>query len=356
MNFKNQYKTMNEQIKPDRKLLEELLREAGEQKKKRENPGKYFRKALAKSAVTAAALFLCVCITMPVLAANPVIYQLMYLVSPELAQKFVPIQMSDEDQGIRMEVVSASIHDNEAQIYITMQDLEGNRIDATTDLFDSYHIRTNAGSSIGGCEKVGYDEETGIMTYLITIIDDKRIEEEKITFSVGEFISQKQYYEDIEIPIPLTEAEEHPDTMTVFLRGAGGNWKSVTDFNSHTAKVLTPGQGDERFPVTGMELTGMGYVDGVLHIQHAAPDNLENDNHGYFLLADNQGNEIPCGYNLCFWGNTEETKTIAYVDEAFLIAPEELSEYTLKGNFWVTGIHVEGDWSVTFSLEALLEK
>ena len=36
-----------------------------------------------------------------------------------------------------MEVISINIHENEAQIYITMQDLIGDRIDETTDLNDS---------------------------------------------------------------------------------------------------------------------------------------------------------------------------------------------------------------------------
>lgn len=356
MEFKESYRKLNEQVIPDRKLVQELLREEQEQREKREHPARYLGRVFLKGAATVAAVCLCVCITLPVLASNPTIYQLMHLVSPELAQKFIPVQMWDEDQGIRMEVVSASIHGNEAQIYITMQDLEGNRIDATTDLFDSYHIWTNAGSSVGNCEKVGFDEETGIITYLITITDDKRIEMAKVTFSVREFIGQKQYYENIEIPIPLTEAEADPKTITAFLSGAGGNWRDAVDFDDHEARVLEPGPADERFPVKGMEMTGLGYVDGALHIQYAAPDNLENDNHGYLRLADSQGNEILSDYSLDFWGTTEDTKSVAYTDEVFLIPPEALSEYSLRGDFWISGIHVKGDWKVTFSLEDLVEK
>lgn len=352
MGFKEKYKKMNEQITPDRELLLELLQEAREQKGKREHPG---RKILKASAAVAA-VCLCACITLPVLASNPQIYQLMHLVSPELAQRFVPVQMRDEDQGIRMEVVSASIQGNEARVYITIQDMEGDRIDATTDLFDSYHIWTDASLSIGNCEKVGFDEETGIITYLITIRDDQEIETGKVTFSVREFIGQKQYYEDIEIPIPLTEAEEYPQTMTVPLSGAGGHGGGVVDLDEHEAKVLRPGPGDERFPVEGMELTGLGYVDGMLHIQHAAPDNLQNDNHGFFKVVDSQGNERFYDHMLHFRGTTEETGTVAYTDEVYAIPPEDLSEYSLRGDFWISGIHVKGLWTVTFSLEDLVER
>lgn len=356
MGFKEKYKKMNEQIMPDQALLQELLLEVQEQKEKRTHPGRYWGTKFLKISVPMAAVCLCACLTLPVLASNSTIYQLMRLVSPELAQRFVPVQMWDESQGIRMEVVSSNIQDNEAQVYITMQDLEGDRIDATTDLFDSYHIQTDAHSSVGHCEKVGFDEETGIITYLITITDDKEIETDKVTFSVREFIGQKQYYEDIEIPIPLIEAEEDPETMTVPLSGAAGHWSDIADFNDYRAKVLVPGPGDERFPVEGMELTGLGYVDGMLHIQQAAPDNLENDNHGLFHVVNGQGNRIDYEYSLHFWGNTEDTKTVAYVDEVYGIPPETLSEYRLRGDFWISGIRVKGNWNVTFSLEDLAEE
>ncbi|MCM1539847.1 MAG: hypothetical protein NC121_01150 [Blautia sp.] len=351
MGLKERYLKMNEQIAPDQALLEELLQEARERKEKREHPGRYLGGKLLKISAAAAAVCLCACITLPVMASNPAIYQLMHLVSPGLAQRFVPVQMWDEDQGIRMEVVSASIQGNEAQVYITLQDLVGDRIDATTDLYDSYNIWTNADSSIGHCEKVGFDEETGIVTYLITITDDKEVGTGKVTFSVRELIGRKEYYEDIEIPIPLTEAEENPRTMTASLSGAGGlHWSDYVGFNEHEAKVLVPGQGDERFPVEGMELTGMGYVDGMLHIQQAAQDNLENDNHGFFRVVDSRGDGRDSDYSLHFRGTTEETETVAYTDEVFAISPEELSEYSLRGDFWVSGIHVEGEWMVTFSL------
>ena len=351
MDFKEQYKKMNERIKPDPALLENLLEEAGEWGKRRKDRGRALLKRLLRYTAVAAAACLCILVTVPVMASNPAICRLMYRLSPQLAQRFVPIQLQDEDQGIRMEVAAVNVHGNEAQIYITLQDLEGDRIDETTDLFDSYHIWADSGFSIESCSAIGYDEDTGVIEYLITIIQDEEIDAGKITFCVSELIGQKHYYENIEIPIPLTEAEQEPESMNAALRGVSGAWETAAKFDGYTAKVLKPGQPDERFPVEGMELTGLGYVDGALHIQYAAPDNLENDNHGYFTLEDVYGNRKMADYTLSFWGNTEETKTVAYDDAAFLISPSSLSDYTLRGDFWVSGLRMEGNWSVTFSLE-----
>ena len=71
--------------------------------------------------------------------ANDIFYSLY----PDMAMKLSPVNESCEDNGIKMEVESIYVHENMAEIYISMQDLTGNRIDETTDLFDSYDIHTS---------------------------------------------------------------------------------------------------------------------------------------------------------------------------------------------------------------------
>ena len=76
--------------------------------------------------------------------------------------------MSCEDDGIKMEVISAYINADKADIYISMQDMTDERIDETTDLFDSYSINRPFSSS-ATCERMSYDEETKTATFLISI-------------------------------------------------------------------------------------------------------------------------------------------------------------------------------------------
>lgn len=75
-----------------------------------------------------------------------------------------------------MEVVSANVHDNVADIYISMQDLTGDRIDETIDLFDSYYIKP-AYDSVGNCKLVDYNDTTKMATFLIRIsqFDNQKI-------------------------------------------------------------------------------------------------------------------------------------------------------------------------------------
>ena len=109
-----------------------------------------FRRLIA---LTAAAV-LCHCAALPALAAADVdgAYLLLYAISPALAQQMKPLNLSCEDNGIRMDVLSADVSDDfpiaanldsdTAHICIALTDLTGERIDATTDLFDSYFIRS----------------------------------------------------------------------------------------------------------------------------------------------------------------------------------------------------------------------
>ena len=67
------------------------------------------------------------------------------------------------------------------KIYITMQDLIGDRIDETTDLNDSYSINKAFECSIGHCDNVGFDSKTKTATFLISIKDigNKKIDGKK---------------------------------------------------------------------------------------------------------------------------------------------------------------------------------
>lgn len=86
-------------------------------------------------------------------------YEFLYTLSPSAAQKLKPVSMISEDNGIKIEVISAYVESGEAKILISVQDLEEDRIDETTDLFDSFSINTSFDCS-SSCENIKYDAET----------------------------------------------------------------------------------------------------------------------------------------------------------------------------------------------------
>ncbi len=347
--FKERYSHMNAQIQPSAQVLQAVLNAAyGSKRQKSRNALR-----LKRSAVALTALCICLTLAMPALAATvDPIYRLMYLVSPGTAQFFMPVQTSSEDNGIKMEVVSAYIHDETAEIYVTMQDLTGDRIDKTTDLFDSYSINRPFDSS-AHCELAGYEEDTKTAMFLITIDEwgGQNIAGNKITFSVREFLSHKSSYEGLEIPIRLSDIPAAEQTQTVSPNGGGGrDNQGYMEFEKNPI-ALIPVAPMDAFPVDGIDLTGIAYIDGKLHIQTAVKEPLDNDNHGFFYLKDKTGTQTDGNYSFSFSNQYEQPGRIDYHEYVFDIPRGKLAEYSLYGDFVTSGMKTEGKWRVTFPLE-----
>lgn len=308
------------------------------------------RRPHRRYAALAAAAVLCILLTVPALAFAGVnqAYEVLYAISPAIAQTLKPVQMSCEDNGIRMEVISAAVQGNRADIYISMQDLTGERIDETVDLFDSYQINRPFDSS-ATCRLVSYDAQQKAATFLISITqwDKKDIGGDKVTFSVQEFLSGQQMFEGPLPRLDLSSATQSPDTQTgIDIRG----WSQPDGarMDAEAMPVLTR-QAALRFsPVPGVQVTAMGYIDGKLHIQTHYDNILETDNHGYVYLKNADGEVIYNSASVSFW---DEAHNGSYDEAVFDVPAEGFSGYQVCGAFWTGAKLTKGSWQVTFSLE-----
>ena len=298
----------------------------------------------AKWGTLAACLCLVCVLAVPAMAAfSPAFYELLYAVT----QFFKPVQRSCEDNGIRMEVTAAYIHENTAEIYLSLEDLTGTSFDETVDLFDSYRLHTPFDCT-GHCQLASYDPDTHTATFLVTLEqwDRQSIEGEKLTFSVRKLLSGKKSWEGIldgvDLGGKLTSA-----VQTVQPRGLSGNLVGSTARKEVT--VLKPGDAIVS-PVDGVTLTGIGYADGRLHVQVYYADILKTDNHGSISLVNREtGEQIECDGSAAFF---DDAGTGSYEDYVFTgIAADALGTYALYGTFVTSAGPVEGNWSVTFPLE-----
>ncbi len=354
--FADKYRSMFRAVSPDPQLIGRTLRRLNDGKKKRQGrPGPVWLRPV----VIAASVLVCLTAATPVLAANvPEFYALLYAVSPATAQFFMPVRESCVDNGVKMEVLATYIHADTAEIFISLQDLEGGRVDATTDLFDSYSINRPFDSS-ATCSRVDYDPETKTATFLIYITEwgGRDIRGDKLTFSLRCFISDKHVWEGMPVDLPLTGLAESPATYA-YCNGYGGlNFELYYPdgfIPRDTVKVLEPGA-PLLTPAEGIDITGIGRIDGLLHIQTAVHDGLKGYNHCWIYLKDEAGNERQCDFNLYFkqYGEPgdEGTRT-DYCDFVFDIPPDELSGCKLYGNLYTSGLYTEGFWQVTFPMTA----
>ena len=303
---------------------------------------------LRRAAVIVLAAALCLMLALPVLASSDGSYELLYTVAPALAQRLKPVQLSCEDNGIVMEVVAASVEGDTAEAYIALRDLTGDRVDETTDLFDSWSFRTPF-DSVNTCTPESYDESTHTATFhvLMTAMDggDTRPEDGKITFSVREFLSQKRALEGVDLSSVISAMPAVPETQTdMQLRGGGGPGYGLSET---LIPCLVPAAEPLLIPTEGVAVTGAGYVDGRLHIQVHYEDILRTDNHGFVYYIGADGKPVYCDLSLSLW---DEAQTGSYEEYIFDLPGDVLGSVTFYGDFYTCGCLTEGNWQVTFPL------
>lgn len=337
---------MNENLK---KLYEGItnidddLIETAYNYKEKINPRTIMKRIVA----VAACLCLCATASLPVMAAsgNDKAYDMLYKVSPVIAQKLKPVNETCESKGIRMEVESAYIEGPEAEILVSFTDVERNRIDETLDMFDSYRIN-NPHDSVKGCTFHSYDNETGKATFLISIENDngKNIEGEKVTFSVSRLLIGKNEKKCELTMIDMTSLEEVTELYNPEKYGSAcsAKWEN---WDSEDQLVLIPNQDASVEICEGVTFTGAGIIDGDLHIQIKYDDVYHTDNHGFISLKDSEGNVVECERSVAF----KDTQDInGYEEYLFDIPAEKLNDYIVYGEFVSSGGLIEGDWEITF--------
>lgn len=355
--MENLFKRMNDRIVPDPKLNAAVLAQAAPRKKV------HFRPLSAVAAVLAVLLM-----ATPVMAAyvEP-INELLYKISPNMAERFSPIRKSDTENGIRMEVLSASVHGNVAEMVVSLEDLEEDRI--TRSFLPEFEIRHYSptltlvsGMRIEGLTEdfSGYDPETGKATYLLTFhcLEENLAElfENKITL-VCESGYRKLPSETFTFPLGLTDTEmltvqvergqptdhvpEVPfDGFGTGAKGGNEEWNRRTDYS-----ILAPGEA--AIPVTDtVSITGIAFVDGQLHIQSRSTSNIVGCD---AYLVDAEGNRESAPRYLNF--TIDEGKNHGfYKEEVFDITEADLENYTLE-IVVNSSEKIEGPWKVTFEFE-----
>lgn len=363
--LKNEYIRMNERIGPSPVLQKLVMEKAVPQKTRRLRP-----------VVAIAAALIMAVMAMPVMAAYvPAINQLMFQVTPEMAARFTPIQESCVKNGIRMEVVSTSIHGATAEVCVSFEDVEGDRIGANTRVEDDGWYGINpflSGAMSSTTGNAAFHEEDGKLIYITehhySIYSEKQgryltveeIYDGKMTVSVDELYRYTEL-PIVDIPIEMTDRE----VITVKVeRGSPTDHVPEVPFDGFGCASSTVGDpwvhqqveydllrpGEAVYELTdGLAVTGMAYIDGRLHIQTRLQRSDQEDAPAYNIwFVDAEGNETG-------WSNQntfviEHGENWGYYQEAIYdISVGELAELTLLCQIEEKEI-MKGPWRVTFSI------
>lgn len=281
-------------------------------------------------------------------AGNITAYNILHSIYPDVAEKLIPVNISCEDNGILMNVEAVNIDGPKADIYISMQDMMGNRIDDSTDLFDSEVIHTSF-DTMGTSERVDYDSDNKKVTFLIKLehMKGEPIEGNELTFSVSRFLSGKEKtvtelsgFNLADIPVP--QNVQKADKLNI--RGCSGE-----DINGGT-DFLIPDPAYSYSPVDGVKVNAYGFLNGKLHVQVHYDNILDYDNHGFIYVKDVEGNVIECSSNYAFWDDDRNGSSEEYIFD--ISEGTDLGGYSLWGEFVTCDTLTEGDWEVSFPIKA----
>jgi len=194
-----------------------------------------------------------------------------------------PINIVNEDSGIKMEVIGAMNDDDAVYIYISLQDLIGNRIDKSLQIFN-YEVKCNGVylNTFPLTTKVlTYDEATyTAIMQLFATTDGTGIDTlngKKITVHFDELPGVIQKSDDTDIKINLGEISDKVNTVeidknyisTVVVADVYSYYELQSKLdNGQTINILKPNE--LHIPIPGnnfIYISNIGIVDGKLHVQ-----------------------------------------------------------------------------------------
>lgn len=250
---------------------------------------------------------------------------LMERISLPFEQVVEPVSIVKEDQGIRLEVLAAQCYNDEAVLYVTLQDMtDQGRIDETTDLSgDIINGQYTSYSSTG----LDYDEETGIAAFEIRIHSDNFEESLSVDFNKIYTIIHTVEPEPIVIDV-----EAHlQETGNPALRETRGH---AADFLESVQLAKIPGTQDAY-------LSAVGISDGWFCVQATAPKNS-----GYHLwphLKEADGTIVEP------YSSVSSIDADGISEYYFDVDVTRLSDYDILFEGTQAGI-MKGDWSVSVDI------
>lgn len=323
--FQEAYKKAYDSKFPDRDLLQKI-----EERKAAKSHGAW---VTLKPVVAALAVVLvCGRVATPILAREfPFAYRIVEKYAPGLADYVLPQELSSSRAGIKMQVEAIHVEEKNAEVLVSFTDEPGfDYIQGEVDLYDSYTLTSYSGdSNVGGCSFLEYDEVEDKAYFKLDLSSWDTFKQGKFRFRVGMLLTN--CVEEIQI-VDLTGVDRSPVLKDVTLNGAGGSadsriekylGKSAEELWLRGAQVM---QGSyDSSNVDKLEITAIGYQDGILRIQNCRGSFKNADRHMALRWVDADGNEHIPDYSVD-WQEKLAGEKVSFNEQWFIVSEEELVE------------------------------
>lgn len=321
------------------------------QTKKSMNKRKRYRKAIY-TPVTAA---LSLCLVTGAAASVGIIdlSTILHFLGADRIGILQPVHQVSEDQGIRMEVIGAVRDGDTTEIYVSLSDLTGHRIDDTLDVYD-YRV---TGGNANNAQIIHYDDanKTAIVRFLI----QGKVSKNRITVQINTLMSGASRQDGYNVQVDWKQLlqEKQNNSYEILERDRISGLGGTTDIQLETDPIPVLHQDVTNVPVEGidwMHISNIGFVEGKLHIQINPNNEIGEYNHGYFYFTDEQGQKLDIPqYSISYGRYMKNGVDIGgdYVEYVYdLSAVYELDKLRLQGSFTSISEVVQGNWKTTFNL------
>lgn len=323
------------------------------------------KKKISFAFVLAMILVLACMVTALAAAFNEEFNTWLYNRWPEAALKLMPVDLSCENEGIRMEVTSASVLDSELLISYTMEDLEGDRLRLNDEPDEEGWTYSYAIYPQVFCGPTEVEIHTGADTYneedhkfygaeyvryTSDIVDPHNeaitLIMEFPTSQVSRNVDLYEYLKEYGDRVQMTSV---PEKAKVHRFGADdpGDVPFAESGLPATMQVIDGSTGPEIFLEDSLYLSGIKLVDGWMHIQFHYPDhwlNVVQTEDGYryedsapyeiWMFPDREEDDpyadVPVYENMYFlsWGTVPHSGTSLpeYEEIIFRVDPETVEK------------------------------
>ena len=101
--------------------------------------------------------------------------------------------------------------------------------------------------------------------------------------------------------------------------------------------------------VDKLEITAIGYQDGILRVQNCRGAFRQADRHMNVKLVDEAGNERYCDYSVD-WQEELAREVVSFNEQWFVVSEEELAGMQMVAECFITDGCIAGDWKVVFAV------
>jgi hypothetical protein len=314
--------------------------------------------------------------------------ELLYRFWPEAARALRPLNLSVEQGGIRMDVISATMNNEHLLITYSLTDLEGNRINDSTKCSTYLDIPPQIDEYYEHDSLISYDPEKhqalfgSFLEYNGFTPDNSH--DDTITFMLAGLTFSESNSREL---LPLMDGQEYKVDPVSCPEKLFKTGTVVLDDESarnpkELPKILNPENSLGIPVIDGIELSGIGWVDGMLHIQLHIPDYLSSANTKHtsseyarymwnisLLATDPDGSQRSVTWSdEPFSGLLKESRFFydelnwqdgdaLWIEKIFPVSPDDMDLYTVEGSFDTCDMYPElsqYEWRVSFPSDMIL--